>query len=615
MKPCILWVVLSLCCNLSAKSQQFTSSVLQVTFEGRYTDGRYGACEIADIEPINNFVVVTNAASDSVDIIDWTNLAMPVKVASVPVWPYGGGANSVAVIDTNYFAVAIEDTIKQDSGRVVFFDFSGSYVSQVRVGALPDMIKLTPNKQQLLVACEGEPNDAYTVDPEGMIGIIDLTGGVASLTQAQVTLLGFQGATAPITGALLKPNASIAQDLEPEHIAVNAASTQAAVVCQENNMLIFVDLVNQAIVSYKGLGFKDHAMVGNTNAFDASNRDNAINLQPHPVKGVYQPDGIVGFESLFDGNSYYATANEGDARDYSGYSSEVRIKDLVLDTMAFPNASALQQDAELGRLKTFTADMIGDMDGDGDVDELYSYGGRSVSIWDDSGTLIWDSGQTIELYMATNFPKYFNCDDGLASEKDSRSDDKGPEPEAIGFVQFPVLLGSGSNAFLAVGLERQGGIMFFDVTTPTAPVLALFVHSYDTAAGTMVDIAPEGIVFADHQPSGEKIMLVSHEGSGTIAAYSIRPTNVSSSRTLPMEVPFRLAPNPVREQLNLILTTAPSDALHYKVYNHLGQIVQIGACRQKVTTLSTIDWNAGIYWVYLQDTTGNAYPAQQVVKY
>lgn len=60
----------------------------------------------------------------------------------------------------------------------------------------------------------------------------------------------------------------------------------------------------------------------------------------------------------------------------------------------------------MGRLKTFTADVIGDTDGDGDVDELYSYGARSFSIWDAAGNLVWDSGDAIEQYIAANYPTF-----------------------------------------------------------------------------------------------------------------------------------------------------------------------------------------------------------------
>ena len=52
---------------------------------------------------------------------------------------------------------------------------------------------------------------------------------------------------------------------------------------------------------------------------------------------MFQPDAIATYE--VNGNTYIVTANEGDARDYDGYSEEYRLADFVLDPNAFPNAS------------------------------------------------------------------------------------------------------------------------------------------------------------------------------------------------------------------------------------------------------------------------------------
>jgi hypothetical protein len=46
--------------------------------------------------------------------------------------------------------------------------------------------------------------------------------------------------------------------------------------------------------------------------------------------------------------------------------------------------------ANLGRLNSTTA--TDDTDGNGDFDQLYTYGPRSFSIWTGNGRLIYDSG-------------------------------------------------------------------------------------------------------------------------------------------------------------------------------------------------------------------------------
>ncbi|NTW37269.1 MAG: alkaline phosphatase, partial [Syntrophobacteraceae bacterium] len=95
-------------------------------------------------------------------------------------------------------------------------------------------------------------------------------------------------------------------------------------------------------------------------------------------------------------------------------------------------------------------------------DKLYSFGGRSFSIWKADGTLVFDSASMLERMTAALFGSKFNT--GHTSNKgDDRSDDKGPEPEALAVGQV------GSKTYAFVGLERMGGFYIFDITTPTAP--------------------------------------------------------------------------------------------------------------------------------------------------
>jgi 2',3'-cyclic-nucleotide 2'-phosphodiesterase/3'-nucleotidase/5'-nucleotidase len=151
-----------------------------------------------------------------------------------------------------------------------------------------------------------------------------------------------------------------------------------------------------------------------------------INIRSWPILGMYQPDAIAAYE--VDGEVYLVTANEGDARDYDGFSEETRVEDLVLDLAVFPNAVELQQPENLGRLKTTTAS--GDSNGDGLIDEIFAYGGRSFSIWDAAGNLVYDSGDQIAQITAAMLPEGFNCQRRKRVTLDGRSDDKGAEPEA-----------------------------------------------------------------------------------------------------------------------------------------------------------------------------------------
>ena len=249
---------------------------------------------------------------------------------------------------------------------------------------------------------------------------------------------------------------------------------------------------------------------------DASDKDDAINIQNWPIYGMYQPDAIAAYE--VDGESYLITANEGDARDYDGYSEEARVGDFVLDLSIFPNAAALQKSENLGRLNSTTAGT--DTNGDGLVDRILTYGARSFSIWNASGELVWDSGSQIEEIVAETFPDDFNAN-GENDTFDNRSDDKGPEPET---VEIGVLDGK---TYAFIGLERIGGVMIYDVSTPTAPRFIDYVNnrdfSGDAAAGAAGDLAPEGIKFvpAEASPTGGPLLLVANELSGSMTVYAI----------------------------------------------------------------------------------------------
>ncbi|MEM1366923.1 MAG: esterase-like activity of phytase family protein [Cyanobacteria bacterium P01_H01_bin.15] len=121
--------------------------------------------------------------------------------------------------------------------------------------------------------------------------------------------------------------------------------------------LTIVDEDTIAVLNDNDFGITDEevpsvlGLVDFNNSFDASDRDDAINLQNWPVQGLPMPDAIASFEA--GGVNYYVTANEGDARD-----EDARVADLVLAPSAFPNAAELQLDKNLGRLEVSTIDGI-----------------------------------------------------------------------------------------------------------------------------------------------------------------------------------------------------------------------------------------------------------------
>lgn len=441
-----------------------------------------------------------------------------------------GAANSVAIAN-GLIAVAVEADPAQDPGRVYFLESDGTMVSSVQVGSLPDMVALTPDGSYALVANEGEPTDDYRADPDGSVSIIDLSAGARNVTQADVTTVTFspddvQGD--PIRIAAIAT--SFQADLEPEYIAVDRDGEFAYVAFQENNAIAKIAIASATVEFIKSLGYKDHSIDGN--GLDASNEDGEINIQTWPVRGLYMPDAIDVVR--IDGEDYILTANEGDSREYEtddfAYIDESRIGDdeIVLDPTTFPNASALREDANLGRLKILNTE--GDVDGDGDYDELYIMGARSFSIWNSDLELVFDSGDTFERTIAERYPDYFNVsNDNLAF--DDRSDDKGPEPEAV-------LVGEiHGNLYAFIGSERFGGIFVYDITVPSRAVMVDYVTTrnfsatvngnleYDeTGFDNTGELGPEGFAFvpADQSPNGVAWLIVGSEVSGSVSFYEVR---------------------------------------------------------------------------------------------
>ena len=64
-------------------------------------------------------------------------------------------------------------------------------------------------------------------------------------------------------GRIFGPNATVAQDLEPEYISVSPDSKYAFVTLQENNTIATIDLATKAVLNLTPLGYKDHSKVGN----------------------------------------------------------------------------------------------------------------------------------------------------------------------------------------------------------------------------------------------------------------------------------------------------------------------------------------------------------------
>lgn len=495
---------------------------------GTYSTGIYdeGAAEIVAHDPETHRLFVVNGATSTIDILDASNPAEPTFLFAIDLAPWGDQANSVDV-HNGVVAAAVQADVKTDNGKIVFFDAAGNYINDVPAGALPDMLTYTPNGEWLLAANEGEPNSygqPDSVDPEGSVTIVDLRSGIANATSRNVGFSHLSGTALDASVRIFGPGASVAQDLEPEYIAVDHNSKTAWVTLQENNAIAILDIRSGEFTDVVGLGFKDHG--DPANKLDASDQPTSgtprgtINITNWPVRGMYLPDSIAAMK--YKEETFLITANEGDAREYDGFEEEARVSTLPLAVDVFGDVATLKLNTNLGRLNVTST--MGNTDADSDYEELYSFGGRSFSIWNSKGEQIFDSGDDIELLTADIFPNFFNASN-TNNNRDSRSTSKGPEPEAVTVGK------AYGRTYAFIGLERIGGILVYDVTDPYEPRFVQYINNRDFTAPTnsaaAKDLGPEGIHFIseDESATGVPLIAVANEISGTTSIYEFVPAD------------------------------------------------------------------------------------------
>ena len=309
--------------------------------------GGEGASEISAYDPISKKLFTVNVESNQISVTNISDLNAPIQEQPIDLNAFGA-PNSVA-INNGRLAVAVEADPKQNPGKILVYNtVDNTILNQFTVGALPDMVTFTNDGNLIISANEGEPNDDYTNDPEGTISIIDLTD--TSVITLDFSSFNSQESTLENQGfRVFGPNANLAQDVEPEYVAISSDSNTAWVSLQENNGIAEINLVTKTITNIYPLGYKDYSMAGN--AIDASDRDGIKELKNWPVYRMFQPDAIVTVS--INGIDYIISANEGDARDYDGFSEEERVDDLVLDETAFPVSEDYQKKNNHNKLKTY----------------------------------------------------------------------------------------------------------------------------------------------------------------------------------------------------------------------------------------------------------------------
>ena len=423
--------------------------------------------------------------------------------------------------DARGFGVAsIVPTAKTatDFGRIAFFDLSsGSILKTLDVGYHPDSVTMTPDGTKLLVANEGEYVAAVesTFARPGSVSVVNLFGitnaaGLSALTSSNVNTYDFSagnlGSGVSLQGVrdntLATNNATTSAgfaSIEAEYIA--PTNDKAYVTLQENNAIAVLDLASG---KYEAI----HKLGTITQTVDASDKDGASNGKliaiDDTLKGLPMPDTMVLFTK--NGTALLATANEGDGRGDDG--------DFATGSSLTANMTAsvalTANNTGIGRLN-----LLKDQgrDADGKIADPTMLGTRSFSLWNaTTGERVFDSGSAIEQFVASNDPTVFNTNDGVASKWDTRSDDKGPEPEALAFGRID------GKDYIFVGAERQNGIFQFDITDLNNVSIVGYFNAITSSADSGGSfISPESILFLDaaSNPSGKNLLVVGFEGTGT----------------------------------------------------------------------------------------------------
>jgi hypothetical protein len=541
------------------------------------------SAEIVSYDQCSDRLYVVNSQAASIDVLALSadnsipskvgtiDLSLAAKSAGIEI----GAANSVSA-KQGLVAVAIEAKVKQNPGLIALYRSDDlSLLATYPAGALPDMVALSSDGQTILTANEGEPNGDYSIDPEGSITIVDISKGyVESAEVKQVSFSLFNaGASrhAELSAGVRTAGpegTSVAQDLEPEYMALNSDNTKAYVALQENNAMAIIDIATARVDSIKGLGEKSWNAASD-NMLDASNKDNSVGkfASYEQLVGLYMPDTIASFS--IDGASYIISANEGDGREYIypatqqaceaanhswdgdeyeaggddedaikfasevddciSFTDEQRGKNIVdLVDAAHPLKAALDDNDQLKRIK-----IVADKDQYSAEDNIVIFGGRSFSIWNEQAELVFDSGDDIAKRVFAIDSQNFNVtndNNDPVETADNRSDDKGTEPEAVEVAEI------NGKQYAFIGLERQGGIIVYDVTIPAAPVYQSYINNRDfsEAVCTLVDegdcdngvynpaagdLGPESIDYFTRV--GKHFIAVGNEVSGTTTVYQI----------------------------------------------------------------------------------------------
>ncbi len=509
----------------------------------------------ASVAIANRLYTISSGGSNLVSLTDWSDPTNPQLVSQLDL--SGFFTTSVATFG-NLIAIATTPSNYDDpanaatpESQVRFYSINPAgkltEVAVVNTGFLTDGMRFSADGRQLYIANEGQPNADYSVDPIGSVSIITISGhgGNRRFSEAEVTFPDLDSSGVQLLGSGIRFSGktgittSFGQDAEPEY--VSAAGGYLFVTLQENNTVARINLATNQVEAYIGLGWVDYSQV----SVDLTDQDQANGTAPlngfnplsgQNVTGLRMADGIAAWKQ--GSNVYFVTANEGDAREYTGFLDERRDGSLNNGTyttvpgrlkLIVNNAS----DNSLRNQALVLSNNLADTDPTNDFSfesssrtgTPVSFGSRSLSLFDGiTGQLLWDSWMTDVIGGASYNTSLQNIAQFAGIYDDGRSDDKGVEPESVVALEY------NRRRYVVGALERttagaktgdgtsldpvtQGGLLVvYDVTD---------VKNVDFVTYQQVSRSPEGleVINSSQSPTGRLLLGVSAEFDSNSVEY------------------------------------------------------------------------------------------------
>jgi 2',3'-cyclic-nucleotide 2'-phosphodiesterase (5'-nucleotidase family) len=417
-------------------------------------------------------------------------------------------------------------------GRLVFFNLeTGAVIGSLPAGYHPDMVAIHGGK--VAVANEAQHAwdgagvniadfDAY--QQPGSVSVVDFSGLdssslAAALGTLAVNTIDFSAVPALIAG--LRDHTSFEPantrpkhfHIEPEYLAFSPDNSKLFVTLQENNAIATLDLATLAWESVTPLGQRDLTI-------DASDNDDLFDVT-NAAKGLPMPDALATWSA--GGSTYVITADEGDARVDDG-----DIQRFAAAVTTFGLADGFTPSVannDFGRLNVLKDQILnGPVDPASDIDKIVGLGSRGLSLWkrEADNSLGFVAHLPLETELFNRDPQRHNANDGgLKTAFDARSDDKGPEPEAVAVTTL-----ADGTVIAVAGMERQNGVVVVDITDPASPRVVRYINDSDKGL-----ISPETVTIIDaaQSPTGTVLAVVGYEGiidggvAGGVGVYEINP--------------------------------------------------------------------------------------------